>query len=132
MTLRHGQRGGNAQTSTRKEASVPADFLVVDCNGTKQVQILLHASNLERKEKQLKPKHRTYSLWLKWKLYPSKRLRKFSKGGWAIEATVKNLPWPAENPIKFLRSWVETGFVKTYWGPEWKKKFKILPEGKKP
>ena len=67
-----------------------------------------------------KRKFKAYSLWLKW-----------SNIGWQVAATCKNMPWPAENPRAFLLQWAETHYP-SRWGEEWRKKIRILPEGRRP
>ena len=66
-------------------------------------------------------KFKAYSLWLKWE----------RPDGWQIAATCKNVSFPGENPREFLMEWAETHYP-SKWGPDWRRKVRILPEGKRP
>jgi len=68
----------------------------------------------------MKRKFKAYSLWLKW-----------GNLGWRIAATCKNVAYPGENPRSLLMEWAASHYP-SKWGCDWRRKVRILPEGKRP
>lgn len=67
-------------------------------------------------------KFKSYTLWMKWRNL-----------GWKPCVTVLNLPFPSDNPIYVLESWIKSKYYSWYnavWvrGKTWM----ILPDDRKP